>query len=113
FGEVKQFEYDHPNTPVEGVVLLLGDFNTGYYGRAVGRTRANGAYALFEFSVSTANAVPVKGIDVATGRTAIGTAATSGTFIEDFIQGLTGFQTLRADLLLPHRGEGPGGQAPP
>jgi RHS repeat-associated protein len=112
FGSVKEGNMA-TGQPVEGVLCLVGDFSTGYFGRVTGRTNRQGTYALFEFSASTANAVPIKALHVATGRTAIGTAATTGTFEEDFFQGVSGFQLLRADLLLPAVGAPGGGEAPP
>ncbi len=113
FGWVKELEYDRPNPGVPGVIVLVGDYSTGYFGRVVGRTRDDGTYALFEFSAANTNDYPVRALDVATGRSAIQNAATSGTLEENFYQGLAGYQTLRANLLLPHRGSVGGGEPPP
>ena len=96
-----------------GVIVLVGDYSTGYFGRVVGRTRDDGTYALFEFSAANTNDYPVRALDIATGRSAIQNAATSGTLEENFYQGLVGYQTLRANLLLPPRGGGNGGEPPP
>ena len=113
FGFVKELEYDRPNPPVPGVIVLVGDFNSNYFGHVIGRTGPVGRYALFDFHASTENSVPVKAIDPPTGRTAVGTGTNSGTFEEDFFQGLSGYQALNANMLLPHRSAIGGGEAPP
>jgi RHS repeat-associated protein len=106
FGYVREFQPDpnKPELPVFGATVLAGSYETGWYGRMVGRTQYPfGRFSMFEFGFAPndENAVPLKVYDDLHNRQATGIALTSGTFEEDFFEGLAGWASFRGIVLMP------------
>jgi RHS repeat-associated protein len=117
-GYVRQFEPNPnlPELPVFGATVLAGSYTTGWFGRMVGRTQyPYGRFAMFEFgaALNSENEVPLKVYDDLHNRQAQGIALTSGTFEEDFFEGVSGFATFRGIVLMPRLQNDPINDPPP
>ena len=117
-GYVRQFEPNPnlPELPVLGATVLAGSYENGWFGRMVGRTQyPYGRFAMFEFApaLNSENEVPLKVYDDLHNRQGQGIALTSGTFEEDFFEGVSGFATFRGIVLLPRLQNDPVTDPPP